>query len=112
MKNRILSVSYDRALLDTRHMLLTNAGFKAKSAVGFTAAIELCRSGQFDLIILGHSIPSKDKDAIMEQARKSSDAPVLALTRTGELNPDKADHHLDAAEGPESLIAKVNSILK
>ena len=37
MKVRILSISYDLAVLQTREMMLCQAGYKVVSAEGFTA---------------------------------------------------------------------------
>jgi len=51
----ILSISYDTALLHTRELMLSREGFEIESAVGFTAALEACKKGHFDLVIMGHS---------------------------------------------------------
>ena len=69
--------------------MLSREGFEMVSAVGFSAAIEACKQGQFDLVIMGHSIPSADKTAIITQLRAMCDTPVLALRRPNEapLNP-------------------------
>ena len=42
---RILSISYDKALLQTRALMLSRAGFEVESAIGFTAAIQACKKG-------------------------------------------------------------------
>jgi DNA-binding response OmpR family regulator len=61
MSRRILSVSYDQALLATRKMLLEHRGYDVTSALGFSDAVEQCQNCDFDLFIIGHSIPEKDK---------------------------------------------------
>src|SRR5436305_2003053 len=76
---RILSISYDKALLHTRELMLSREGFEVVSAVGFSAAVEACKQGLFDLVIMGHSIPSADKAAITTQLRAMCDTPILAL---------------------------------
>ena len=84
MRPRILSISYDLTLLQTREIMLNQAGYEVVSAEGFAEAIEHC-SGNFDLIIVGHSIPQKDKRAIIgELHRQGCNAPVLSLLRSGE----------------------------
>jgi DNA-binding response OmpR family regulator len=94
MAKRILSVSYDRPLLRTREMLLRRHGHSVTSALGFTDAVEQCENGKFDLLILGHSIPDKDKRHLITLFRGSCPAPVLALRRQGENTPDGADEHV------------------
>ena len=94
MTKRILSVSYDEPLLRTREMLLERQGHDVTSAFGFTAALQHCKKGTFDLFILGHSIPEADKAELIKVFRANCDAPVLALSRLGENAPDGADAHV------------------
>jgi DNA-binding response OmpR family regulator len=84
MSKRILSVSYDEVLLATRQMLLEQRGYNVESALGFTEAIEHCGNDGFDLFILGHSIPDKDKIHLMQTFRHNCSAPILSLERHGE----------------------------
>lgn len=77
MRKRILSVSYDASLLATRRMMLEQQGYNVTSALGFTAALEACRGDEFDLFILGHSIPAKDKAALIQAFRGNCPAPIV-----------------------------------
>lgn len=43
---RILSVSYDELLLQTRHEMLQNEGYEVVSALGFQASLEHCKGGR------------------------------------------------------------------
>ena len=111
MKPRILSISYDLTLLRTREMMLSQAGYEAVSAEGFTAALEHC-SGTFDLIILGHSIPQKDKRVIVAELHdRGCDAPLLSLLRTGEQPIPEATVGVDPSN-PQQLLDAVDSILR
>jgi DNA-binding response OmpR family regulator len=69
---RILSVSYDATLLHTRELLLVSEGHDVVSALGFHRGAEACRSGSFDLFILGHSIPQEDKLDLIGYFRQSN----------------------------------------
>lgn len=53
------------------------------SAEGFADAIEKA-APDFDLIIVGHSIPQRDKRAVAELRRRRCTAPVLSLLRANE----------------------------
>jgi CheY-like chemotaxis protein len=71
MKKRILSISYDEPLLVTRKMLLEEAGYEVISAFGFVAAMEICISRHdFDVVLMGHSMPQKDETLDCGAARK------------------------------------------
>ena len=83
---RILSISYDPALLRTRELLLQRMGHRVTSAEGFAQAVEWCdkAAGSFDLVVLGHSIPHEDKRAIIRRCNQTCPCPVLALTIVNE----------------------------
>src|SRR5215510_7668784 len=74
---RILSVSYDHSLLMTREMLLRDAGFGVTSAKSLPAALDFCRKNRFDLVIVGHSIPRKDKQEMLQTIKSLALVPVL-----------------------------------
>lgn len=106
---RILSVSYDALLLRMRHMILENEGYAVLSAHGFENSIEQCKKGEFDLFILGHSIPHEDKFRMVEAFRQACPGPIVSLTRgASEQRVDGADYHIDP--DPEPLLKLVAEI--
>jgi DNA-binding response OmpR family regulator len=106
---RILSISYDKALLRTRELMLSREGFEIESAVGFTAAIEACKKGVFDLVIMGHSIPPADKATIITQLRAMCDTPILALRRPNDEPLKSAEYNLDPGD-PQTFLSYVKEI--
>jgi DNA-binding response OmpR family regulator len=109
MPKTILSVSYDLSLLATRKMLLEQKGYSVTNALGFTQSIKECRSGGFDLFILGHSIPQTDKLALIESFRENCPAPILSLERHGE-DFVPCDYHA-SPDKPEKFVEAVENIL-
>jgi DNA-binding response OmpR family regulator len=82
---RVLSVSYDWSLLETRELLLKSNGHAVTSARRVAEVLEHCQNGtRFDLLILGHSIPDGDKETLIKTFRAACPAPVIALNRHGE----------------------------
>ena len=108
MSHRILSVSYDGGLLETREAILRAAGYNVTSAEGFQAAIEECHSGNFDLVIIGHSIPRRDKDAIIKAFREHCKAPVISLLRVME---QPLPGTMSITPDPATLLKAVASVL-
>ena len=106
---RILSISYDQVLLHTRELILAREGFEVESAVGFSAAVEACKNEEFDLVIMGHSIPSADKAAIITQLRAICDTPILALRRPNDAPLKTAEYSLDPGD-PQAFISYVKEI--
>ncbi len=109
MSKNILSVSYDPSLLATRRMLLEQRGFHVTSALGFTQSIAHCNTPDFDLFILGHSIPVSDKQELIKTFRRNNSAPILSLERRGE-EKVPCDFHASPDE-PEDFLATVEKIL-
>jgi DNA-binding response OmpR family regulator len=111
MSKRILSISYDPSLLWTRELMLQQLGYSVVSVEGFVAALEACEAPNrnFDLAILGHSIPTRDKERIISHFRQHCDAPILALLRPHERPLENADRSIEA--DPEKLVAAVEKLL-
>ena len=111
MVKRILSVSYDASLLSTRELLLEEAGYEVTSAHGFTDAIAQCTTARFDLFIVGHSIPTPDKQALIQTFRSNCSSPVLTLSRYGE-ELIKSEHCVDPFNPDELLQAVAEAAAK
>jgi len=102
--SRILSVSYDETLLLTRDLMLKSGGYNVVSAFGFHRGLESCRQGEFDLFILGHSIPKDDKIDLIRCFREhNSGARVIALTRINEARIEEVDLYLNPGDPAELL---------
>jgi DNA-binding NtrC family response regulator len=90
-------------------MLLEQKGYEVTSALGFTDAVEHCKNDSFDLFILGHSIPHKDKLHLIETFRSNCPAPILSLERFGEVQVS-CDFHA-SPDQPERFLQVVDDIL-
>ncbi len=107
----ILSVSYDSALLLTRQMMLEAQGYRVVSALGYKDAEKKCSSGDgYGLLVIGHSIPLEDKQALMELFRAQAKAPVVSLLRQGETFMDEADYHV-SPDDPKALVQEIVNIV-
>ena len=108
---RILSVSYDETLLRTRELMLRGAAHAVVSAVGYHDGQDACLRSQFELCIIGHSIPKKDKLAIIECFRAHNpQALVIALTRAGEVRLPEVDTYINPGN-PEELLRAIERAL-
>ncbi len=108
---KILSVSYDGVLLDTRHQILsTQTGYAVTSVRGFAEALKVCSSNHpFDLLIVGHSIPRSEKEALIQAFRANRPTvPVVALKRHGEDAPG-ADISIEPS--PHELLRSVANLV-
>ena len=108
----ILSISYDKALLQTRELLLQQIGHTVVSALGFAQAIKACSDlgATLDLVVLGHSIPRDDQKALIAQMRQSCKCPFIALLRPHEAPVEGAARSIDVSE-PRDFLAAVRDVL-
>jgi hypothetical protein len=109
-RKRVLSVSYDPVLLQTRHMLLEAAGYGVVSALGFEASLEQCNHGDFDVLVLGHSINHPEKIKMVETFRSVCPGVIIALRRTNEPLVRGADYEIEP--DPELLLKLIAEIFR
>ncbi|HVT98478.1 MAG TPA: response regulator [Acidobacteriaceae bacterium] len=107
----ILNVGSDATLLDTRRMILQAAGYIVESANSIDEAIERFRLGDFDLVLLCHSLSERDRRRLISLIRASgSGTPVVAVGYgPGQYSDGLADATLDS--GPRDLISGVRNVL-
>ena len=105
---RILSVSNDKSLLETREMLLRECGYEVVSAWGASEGVKHC-TAKFDLLIIGHSMPHEEKRAIVTAFRAHNCAPVLALHRENEEMLEGVDFEIPPE--PQVVISAVASLI-
>lgn len=109
---RIISVSYDESLAETREMIFASAGFEVSTFTNLFRAVRACRAEDFDLIVIGHSIPAHERKKLVAEVRSVCSAPILALSRHGESPLAGADHTFDASQSPAQLLELVIDILE
>ncbi len=107
----ILSVSYLASLLETREQLLKSAGHAVTSAGDIATALRACKGNKrFQLLIIGHSIPSSEKDLLIEAFHTSHPAtPIIALKRQGEEPARGADLAIEPE--PRELLRSVATLI-
>jgi hypothetical protein len=93
-------------------MVLEQASYDVSAALGFAEAMEACSNDPtFDVIVMGHSMPRKDKSALIAALRPVCNAPVLSIRRHGDPPLPEADASVDSFDGPAKLIAAVQSAI-
>jgi PleD family two-component response regulator len=110
MAKRILSLATDSSLLTLRAMILQAAGYEVHSATNLLQVIEAYHSGDFDLILIGHTINEKEKRRIATKLRElGTNGSVLELCLISPEIPN-VDYWI-IESGPEVLLDKIQEIL-
>lgn len=107
----VLVVSAELSIRQTRVLLLEEAGHTPQVAESCAGAKEALQLAKFDLVILDHTFSKDDRIDFIQSMRK-----MRSITRVLLLHKSAADCgadlHLDSREGPDALIAALDSILK
>jgi DNA-binding response OmpR family regulator len=106
----VLSVGSDLLLLQTRSELLAVAGYTVVSARGTKQALAEFTNGDFDLIILCHSLPAEVREHFVQQIRQNgSRVPVVQVAaKLDDMNPLVDDV---VQNNPPSLLAGLQRAL-
>jgi DNA-binding response OmpR family regulator len=105
---RILVVDDEKVLVKGIKFNLENEGYQVETGYDGEAAVDLARSGRFDLIILDLMMPKIDGLQACMKIREFSNVPVIMLTARGE----DADKIMGFECGADDYITKPFNILE
>lgn len=88
MPKTILSVSHDQILLETRGAILRKSGHRVVSVADVAEFASILREREIDLVILGHTLDSGDRDEAY-RILQELDAPPPVIELYATLMPPK-----------------------
>lgn len=106
----ILSVGYDPVLLGTRRLLLQSAGYIVESSGSVENAIYRFRTGDFDLVVLCHSMPEQERRRLLHLIRDYGSATPVIFISSAEPSPDGFSD-LSIENHPAALLDAVRAML-
>lgn len=107
----ILNVGYDALLLRSRTMLLQSKGYTVESASSIEEALRLFQAGDFDLVLLCHSIPPEDRKRLTFRIRAFSTTPVISVAAASLPYPDPIAT-LSVGCIPDALLGAIQTVLQ
>ncbi len=108
-KGQLLYCENDEAVLKTQSKVFEAAGYAVTRVVGRAAAQETIRTGQFDVVVLGHTLSKDDRHHLPYMAKKATDTPVLVLHASGK-HP-AVDYAMDSRQGDEAVLKAIRSLV-
>jgi CheY-like chemotaxis protein len=106
----VLSVGLDSLVLATRNLFLQSEGYIVVSALSVKEAVGSFRNGDFDLVLLDNSLPTKDRDRLTCLIRASgSRVPVASVAPEHSHDDSFADAMLES--DPNKLLLGMRSVL-
>jgi DNA-binding response OmpR family regulator len=106
----LLAVGLDSALLESQRSVWQTAGYHVTSADSIREGIAQFHEGDFDLVLLSHSIPSESRERLAYLIRASgSRIPVICVSESSSGSDSLADATIRS--GPENLLQGIEDLL-
>jgi len=108
----VLSVGLDARILDTRELILRSTGYSVVSAISIKEAVFLFKDGGFDVIVLCHTLSTKDCERVTGAVRASgSRIPIVCVSdATSDNHSSFADATVD--KNPAAFLEAIEDVLR
>jgi DNA-binding NtrC family response regulator len=107
-KKRILSVCADPDLAAARALLLRDAGLEVTITAAQTEAEQAIAAGEFDALVVGHTVTSEVATAVTEAFRRINPKARVVFVASGWFIPIRPDRVVQVADGPHALLAALD----
>ncbi len=108
----VLSIGSDARILDTRELILRSAGCSVVSASSVKEAVFLLKDGEFDAIVLCHTLPTRDCERLTRAVRASgSRIPIVSVSGS---TSDERNSYSDATldKNPAAFLQAIQEVLR
>ena len=106
----VLSIGLDLAVLNARDMVLQSGGYIVVSAMSAEEGLRLIQDGDFDLIIVCHTLPVEDGERLTRFIRTSgSRIPIACVSGGLQQPPSFADAAVE--KSPIEFLAGIRDLL-
>jgi DNA-binding response OmpR family regulator len=109
---RILSVCTAPDLAAGRAHTLRDGGHAVTTAANRWEAEQAIAAGEFDLLVLGHAVPSAEGIAIAEVFRKINRGAKVVVVAEGWFISVRADRVVQVNEGPHALLEAITTLIR
>ena len=110
-KGRILYGELNAKVLQEQTPEFESAGYEVQQAIGRAELEAALRGGQFDVVVLGHTLTRDDRHHLPYMAKKADpDTKVLVLHASGRHH--EVDLSLDSRDGMDKVLRAVESLME
>ena len=110
MPSIVLAIGFDLSLMTIRDLVLQSAGYAVVEASSLKEAVDHFQSGDFDLVLLCHSVPAGDREHLTSLIRASgSRIPIVSIARS--LGECDAFANSTLEDGPNKFVASIRDVL-
>jgi DNA-binding NtrC family response regulator len=106
-----LSVGRDPLLLQTRSQVLRSDGYTVSSTLSAEQALQQFKAGDFDIVILCHSIPARERERLADAIHGHSPNTPVVVVAAGFSGKDRAVDAVIENE-PATLLQELPRLLR
>ncbi len=108
-KGAILYCENDESVLKEQSKMFERAGYAVQCAQGRLAAEQALRAGEYDVVILGHTLTKDDRHHLPYMAKKLAAHPQVLVLHASGKHP-AVDVAIDSRDGEKAVLAALHSL--
>ena len=110
---RILSISSDYSVFQTRNQVLTAAGFEVVGCFRGEGALQIFAQDSFVGVVIGGSVPKETRHVLVQEFKRLRPSVLVVIVeRPGEsMDTDGADMVVESTDGPQRLIDLLSTLV-
>ncbi len=106
-----LTVGRDPLLLHTRNEILRKYGIATVSALSIQDAFQIFQSGDFDFVLLCHSVPEAERKQLITLMRnRRASTPVITISEVSFYDDPFAD--ITTINDPETMLRDIGRVAR
>jgi DNA-binding NarL/FixJ family response regulator len=110
MPGLVLAVGFEPLLMTARMLVLQSAGYVVVRGSSLKETVDHLQSGDFDLVLLCHSVPATERERLISLIRESrSSIPIVSIARS--LGECDALANATLEDGPNKFLAGIREVL-
>jgi CheY-like chemotaxis protein len=106
----VLAVGFESSFMAVRMLVLQSAGYVVVRASSLRETVDHLQSGDFDLVLLCHSVPATDRERLTSLIRASG-LRISIVSIAGSLGECNAFANATLEDGPNKFLAGTREVL-
>ena len=109
---RVLCISFDKVVSDSRCSSLREAGYDVTAGTNIKDGLDLLNREPFDAVVIGHRFSAEEKYLLAVQTEEKTNTPVVLVGGAKPESEIAATSRVYALEGNSGLLAALSQLFR